>query len=63
MGWESGKAMAFIEYLMLCRLIVLRTEIIDRLTEPGRKAQSWWESGESPNDQKLNLRRWPSESR
>ncbi len=45
MGWESAKAMAFVEYLMLCRLIVLKTETIDKATEPKRKARSWWESG------------------
>ena len=40
LGWEAAKTMAFIEYLMLCKMIVLRVEAF---AGPSPKPLSWWE--------------------
>ena len=43
LGWETAKTMAFVEYLMLCKLIVIKVEA---LPGPSRRPQSWWERAE-----------------
>lgn len=48
LGWEAAKTMAFIEYLMISRRIVLRVEA---LQGPSEKPQVCWERCEIQNDE------------
>ena len=48
LGWEAAKTMAFIEYLMLCKVIVLKVEA---LAGPSPKPLWSWERAEAQNDE------------
>ena len=48
LGWESARTMAFVEYLMLCKFIVLKVEAVAGAVEgQPAKLHSWWERGDA----------------
>ena len=47
LGWEAAKTMAFVEYLIVCKLIVLKVEAVSDALGP-KKPKSWWERAKEP---------------
>ena len=45
MEWSTEKTLAFVEYLMYRKIVVLKTEGLHRAAEQENRGQFWWERG------------------
>jgi hypothetical protein len=45
MKWTTEKTRLYVEYLMHCKYIVLKSDGMHKPDEPGDKGQFWWERG------------------
>ena len=45
MKWSTEKTVAYVEYLMYRKIVVLKTEGLHRAAEQENKGQFWWERG------------------
>jgi hypothetical protein len=47
LGWDTLRTTAFVKDLVTRKLLVVRTEAINRLETPDARSRRWWERPES----------------